>query len=99
MSRRNAAHANSVANDALRDQPTTLRLNKSITTARYTQPVAVGREVMSVTHLRWGASAVKSRSSLFSAGCLVGSAWVVVGWKVWTTLLARPNSRIVAATV
>ena len=36
---------------------------------------------MSVTHLRLGRSAVKSRSSLFGAGCLAGSAWVVVGLK------------------
>ena len=54
---------------------------------------------MSVTHLRFGASAVKSRSSLFSAGCFVGSACVVVGVNRLQTRLFRPISRIAAATV
>ena len=99
MARRKASLTSSVASELLKAQPTTLRLNKSRTTARYTQPAAVGRYVMSVAHLRLGASAVKLRSSVFSAGCFVGSAWVVVGWKALRILLARPNSRMAAATV
>jgi len=54
---------------------------------------------MSVTHLRFGASAVKSRSSLFSAGRLEGSAIVVVGVNALETLLFMPNSCIAVATV
>lgn len=63
------------------------------------QPAAVRRYVISVTHLRLGASAVKLRSSLLSAGDLVGSAWVVVGLNAFETRLFRPSSRMAVATV
>jgi hypothetical protein len=42
---------------------------------------------MSVTHFRLGASALKSRSSVFAAGIFVGSFLVVVGRKHLRTLL------------
>jgi len=54
---------------------------------------------MSVTHLRFGAAAAKSRSSVFSAGRFAGSLCVVIGLKRLQTQLFRPNSRIAAATV
>jgi hypothetical protein len=47
-------------------QPTILRRYKSITHARYKNPLCVAMYVMSHTHLRLGASAEKSRSSRFS---------------------------------
>jgi len=59
----------------------------------------MGKYVMSVTHLRLGVAAVKLRSSQFSAGCFVGSAWVVVGPNNLETLLFRPISRMATVTV
>ena len=46
---------------------------------------------MSVTHLRLGAGAVKSRSSRLGAASREGSTWVVVGVNAWRTRLRRPS--------
>ena len=54
---------------------------------------------MSVTDLRFGASALKSRSSRFSAGRLDGAAIIVVGANDLETLLLMPNSCNAVATV
>ncbi len=49
------------------DQPTTSRLNRSSTTARYSQPSSVQMYVMSEVNTRFGAVGVKLRASRFSA--------------------------------
>src|SRR5664279_2071897 len=49
------------------DQPTTLRLNRSITTARNNQPSAVAIYVTSPTHAWLGAATMNLRSSTFGA--------------------------------
>ena len=54
---------------------------------------------MSVTHLRLGAGAVKSRFKVLGAGDFAGSACVVVGVNALRMRLWRPNSRIAVATV
>src|SRR5690606_12769472 len=58
-------------------QPTIMRENTSITNATYAIPAHVPTYVMSATHNRFGAGAVKSRSTR-SIGCaMVGSDFVV----------------------
>ena len=59
----------------------------------------MGKYVMSVTHLRLGVAAVKLRSSQFSGGCFVGSAWVVVGPNDLEILLFSPIFRIATVHV
>src|SRR2546428_11228827 len=49
------------------DQPTILRENRSMITARYNQPSLVLIYVMSDTHFSFGRVAVKSLASKFSA--------------------------------
>src|SRR5664279_3378753 len=49
------------------DQPTTLRLNRSITTARNNQPSALAIYVTSPTHAWLGAATMNLRSSTFGA--------------------------------
>src|SRR5579871_3097330 len=57
--------------------PTRRRENKSRTPARYSQPSSVQTPVMSTSHLRLGASALKSRSNRlhtergWASGCVV----------------------------
>src|SRR5271155_3222189 len=49
------------------DQPTTLRLNKSITTARNSQPSSVATYVMSPVRAALGPAGVKLRFNRFGA--------------------------------
>ncbi len=49
------------------DQPTICRLNKSMTTARYSHPSSVAMYVMSLVHTAFGAAGWNSRFSRFSA--------------------------------
>jgi hypothetical protein len=80
-------------------QPTTRRLHRSITAARYSHPWSVGTYVMSAAHLASGRSAAKSRSRRLSA---TGSAWAesVVRTRNRPTTFERiPRSRITLATV
>ena len=60
------------------DQPTTLRLHASSTTARYRNPLAVGTKVMSPTHSSFGFEAVKFRGKGSGAGRASWSRRVVV---------------------
>src|SRR5579875_1949413 len=59
-----------------RDHPTTARESTSRRTARYSQPLAVGMEVMSVTHFIFGPVAVNSRGK--TLGAMGGGASRVV---------------------
>jgi hypothetical protein len=54
-------------------QPTTIRLNKSSTTAKYNQPSRVGMYVTSQTHASFGCSGSNSRSRTFGA---TGNEWL-----------------------
>ncbi len=54
------------------DQPTTRRANRSMATARYSQPSFVQMYEMSAPHFSSGPAAAKSRSSKFGA---TGQAW------------------------
>src|SRR5258708_12730052 len=66
--------------------PTTMRENRSRTTARYNHPSAVGIAVISVTHLVLGRGAVKSRLRRFGAKRAVGSLllwWVYAFDAAW----------------
>lgn len=47
--------------------PTTQREKRSIMTAKYNQPCAVGKNVMSVTHVLSGASVANLRCKTFDA--------------------------------
>jgi hypothetical protein len=63
----NASSASSLARLAFIDQPITAREYRSSTTARYSQPSAVRRYVMSVTHAWSGCSTVNWRCRRFGA--------------------------------
>jgi len=91
------------------DHPTTRRENKSSTTATNSHPSAVQRQVKSATHFRFGAVAVKSRSSRFGAIAWVHrspvsggkprrrgrarSAFARITRSTWCSPTAKPRSR------
>jgi hypothetical protein len=79
--------------------PTTFRLYKSNTTAKYNQPSPVGIYVKSQTHFRFGASAVKSRFNTFAAGGWSCRESVVHGTNRRCRFDRNPVSRISRATV
>src|SRR5262249_31542618 len=54
------------------DQPTTIRLNRSSTTARYSHPWPVGTYVMSAHHDSFGPEGSNSRPRMFGA---TGRRW------------------------
>ena len=56
------------------DQPTTWRLNKSMITARYSQPSSVATYVMSLVHTTSGTCGLNCRSRRFGA---TGSLWLL----------------------
>ena len=79
------------------DQPTTSRLNRSSTTARYSQPSPVWMYVMSPVHTRLGASGVKLRASTLGAtGIECLESVVALKRRLWRARI--PLSRISRST-
>lgn len=87
--RSRAERANAVSLFSLIDQPTTLRENKSMMTARYTQPGMVQMAVTSVTQALLGASVVKLRASRLGAIRLVCLLFVVTLKRRFTAVFSH----------
>src|SRR5438874_6520195 len=92
-----ASSASSACNEFETRQPTMDRLNTSITNATYTKPVQVLTYVRSETHNRFGAEAVKLRSTR-SAGRGLSSSGIVVRFFLPRTTPLRSRSSISLAT-
>jgi hypothetical protein len=70
-----------------------------VTNAVYTKPLAVSEYVMSATQRRFGAGAVKSRSSRSAGRCPAAPDTVVRGFPRRAAAPAMPSSRISRSTV
>lgn len=87
-----ASRTRRVRRSAAIAQPTMRRDQASSTMARNRKPAAVGTQVMSATHSRFGPGAVKTRPTRSLAGVCIGSRRVVVGYRRRETP-RRSNSR------
>ena len=83
-----ASSARPVSNDVEARHPTMRRENTSVTNATYTNPTRVGTYVISAIHNRFGAAAVKSRSTR-SPGRANASSGIVVTVKALPRVAPR----------